>query len=112
MPVQNLLFHTQEIENTPREPSGVPLNSKSNVGNLICNLCGNKTTILTPTDFKDMIWTQRNKIQFITENEFLKNFNIELCGDCRKRIFKNSKITINFNLDLFKILKEVENGRL
>lgn len=102
MPEQQVLFHTQEIEKGPAEPFGVPLYSK---GNLVCELCSGLVAVLTPIDFKNMFWIQRNSIQDISKNSLVKRFDLELCDRCHKKIFDYSKVTINFSKDLFEALK-------
>ena len=69
-----------------------------------CNLCLQDFSVLPIIDFKNMIWKQGNKFQELNSNKLIKNFELDLCRDCRNKIFKNSKVTINFSQKLIEAL--------
>lgn len=72
---------------------------------LVCDLCKKEFALLTPFNLKDMVWAQRETLQRISKNEDLKNFDIDLCYDCRKKVFDNCVLCIPFRQDLFEALK-------
>lgn len=79
-------------------------NSKKDLIN--CDLCEKHFDILTPTDFSTMVWIQGENIQAIHKNKDIKKFNLNLCRDCREKIFGSSVVTIKFKQELFEALKE------
>ncbi len=69
-----------------------------------CELCIQDFSVLTPTNFKDMVWKQGKKYEEIKENDVVERFEIELCYDCRQKIFGRSRIIITFNQELLETL--------
>ena len=71
---------------------------------MLCELCNNPFGVLTPTEFKGMIWKQGKSFEEIGNNKIIEKTKIDLCSDCRKRLFSNSKITITFSKELLHAL--------
>ena len=70
-----------------------------------CELCKTEQmSVLTPTDFKDIVWKQGKKYEEIKENTLIERLKIELCYDCRKKIFERSKVIITFSQRLLDVL--------
>lgn len=70
-----------------------------------CELCKTEqTSVLTPTNFKNMVWRQGKKYEEIKENTLIERLEIELCYDCRKKLFEYSKVIIIFSQELLNAL--------
>lgn len=73
---------------------------------LVCDLCKKEFVILSPFNFKDMVWKQNNTFQAINCNEDLKNYEVDLCYLCKQKVFETSVPCIKFRQDLFEALRD------
>lgn len=95
---QKTLF-SDEQGGTPHS-GGSPFISKNE-----CGLCGKGFPILNCINFNDIVWTQGNTYQYVSENLDIKKLNLDLCSECCKRIFDKSKVFIKFSQELFIALR-------
>jgi len=69
-----------------------------------CELCNEDFSVVSKTDFKNVIWKQGNKFEEIKDNELVDKLELYLCWDCKQKIFAHSKVTINFSQELLEAL--------
>lgn len=70
-----------------------------------CDICREKFDVLTPINFSKMIWICGDSFEAIHKNPYLKKFNLNLCYECKKKIFVGSVVTIKYDVSLFEALK-------
>lgn len=75
---------------------------------IFCDLCKKSTNSLTPIDFSNIVWKDKNSFQMISKNPDLKRLKLYLCYDCHTSIFHNSFVGIYFKLELYEALRDVK----